>query len=346
MSRARLWIGLAFGLGLGALAYRWAAHDRPYNAPSPRRDAGAAATADAASPPPPADATITIAVVDARTGAPLPDVAIALRRPGEVVPRRAVSDRDGQAGLPLAAGRWQLEATRGGAPLVLTEAADWTVDALALPAPVVRALPAAEVPPPPELPPLPAGRGALVGEVTLAGARPYDLIVTPFFLGDYGPGHPVVRDRVPAPIPLPARRFLGTAGRFRWDDLAPGTYAVWLVAPDRGAAIVRATVTADLAGNASAALAPAASVSGRAVDDRGAELAGVTIAATVDGLPLAAVRSDAHGTWLIADLPAGAARLAASSPGCIDDRPTVALVAGQRTIHALGLLCEASASTP
>lgn len=349
MSRARLLIGLAVGLGLGVLAYQWAAHDRPYGAARPRHpDAGVVAAVDApaASPPPVADAAMTIAVVDARTGAPLTDVTVELRRPGEALPITAVSGGDGLAGLPIAAGRWQLAARRGGAPLVLTEAADWTIDALAVPDPIVRALPAADVPPPPELPPAPTGHGALVGEVTLAGARPYDLIVTPFFLGDYGPGHPVVRDRVPVPLPLPARRFLGTAGRFRWDDLAPGSYAVWLVVPDRGAAIVRATVAADLAGNASAALAPSASLSGRAADDRGAELAGVTISAVVDGLTLATVASDAHGTWVIPDLPAGAARLFASSPGCIGDRPTVTLTAGQRTVQALGLLCTAATSTP
>ncbi|MBL8623234.1 MAG: carboxypeptidase regulatory-like domain-containing protein [Myxococcales bacterium] len=347
MSRARLLIGLAVGLGLGALAYQWAAHDRPYGAPSRHRDAGVAAAAAApdASPPPVGDAAMTIAVVDARTGAPLPDVTIELRRPGEALATTAISGGDGLAGLPIAAGRWQVAARRGGAPLVLTEAADWTIDALAVPDPIVRALPAADVPPP-ELPPAPTGHGTLVGEVTLAGARPYDLIVTPFFLGDYGPGRPVVRDRVPAPLPLPPRRFLGTAGRFRWDGLAPGSYAVWLVVPDRGAAIVRATVTADLAGNASAALAPSASVSGRAADDRGAELGGVTIGAVVDGLTLATVASDAHGTWVIPDLPAGAARLVASSPGCIGDRPTVTLTAGQRTVQALGLLCNAATSTP
>ncbi|MBK7192296.1 MAG: carboxypeptidase regulatory-like domain-containing protein [Myxococcales bacterium] len=348
MSRARLLIGLAVGLGLGALAYQWAAHDRPYGAAPPHRDAGVAAAAVApdASPPPVADATVTIAVVDARTGAALPDVTVELRRPGEALATTAVSGGDGLAGLPITAGRWQLTARRGGAPLVLTEAADWTIDALAVPDPIVRALPAADVPPPPELPPPPTGHGTLVGEVTLAGAHPYDLIVTPFFLGDYGPGHPVVRDRVPVPIPLPARRFLGSAGRFRWDDLAPGSYAVWLVVPDRGAAIVRATVTADLAGNASAALPPAASVSGRAADDRGAELAAVVISAAIDGLTLATVQSDAHGTWVIPDLPAGAARLSASSPGCIGDRPTVTLTAGQRTVQALGLLCTAATSTP
>ena len=237
-------------------------------------------------------------------------------------------------------------ASRGGAPLVLTEAADWTVDAVALPNPIVRVLPAADLPPPPELPPPPSGAGTLVGEVKVAGAYPYDLIVTPFYLGDFGPGHPVVRDRVPAPIPLPSRRVLGTVGRFRWDELAPGTYAVWLVVPDRGAAIVRATVTAALAGNASADLPLAASVSGRVADDRGGELAGATIRVVVDGLTLTATQSDAHGTWVIPDLPAGDVQLFASSPGCIGDRPAVTLAAGKRTVHALGLLCTTATSTP
>ena len=41
-----------------------------------------------------------------------------------------------------------------------------------------------------------------------------------------------------------------------------------------------------------------------------------------------------------------AARLFASSPGCIGDRPTVTLTAGQRTVQALGLLCTAATSTP
>ena len=165
------------------------------------------------------------------------------------------------------------------------------------------------------------------------------MIVTPFYLGDFGPGRPVVRDHVPQPTPLPSRRFVGTAGQFRWDGLAPGSYAVHVVAPDRGVAMVRAQVTAALAGNASAALAPAASIAGRAVDDRGVELAGVEIAVRVDELPLALVTTDAHGTFLAPDLPPGAARIIARMPGCIGDRPTVTLAAGQRVTQPLGLLC-------
>ncbi|MBK9035245.1 MAG: carboxypeptidase regulatory-like domain-containing protein [Myxococcales bacterium] len=347
MTRLRVWIALALGLGLGAVAYRWAAHDRPFDAPRARRsrDAGVATRAPVApvvAATAPRGPTLPIAVIDARAGTALADVTLTLRRAdggGAIVVLTATTDPLGRAALALGEGRWQVAATRGGAPLVLTDAEDWTVGAALDPELIVRAVPAAEVPPPRELPPVPPGAGALVGEVTLAGARPADLIVTPIFLGDFGPGHPVVRDRVPQPTPLPPRRFVGTGGSFRWDGLAPGSYAVLVVAPDRGVALVRAMVTADLAGNASSALAPAAGVAGRALDDRGAELAGVEIVVWVGDLRLAAVTTDAHGTFLVPDLPAGPAKLVASRPGCIGDRPTLTLVAGQRAMQPLGLLC-------
>lgn len=335
-------LALAIGLALGAVAYSWVARDRPIDAPRPphRRDAGVTAAVDAAATAPaPTGAGVEISLVDARLGTPLPAVELAARTADALAAITATTDDAGHARLPIAVGRWQLAATRGGAPLVLTSAEDWTLAPGDGPAVVVRALPAAEVPPPLDLPAIPPGPGTLVGVVTLDGARVDELVVTPIYLGDVGPGRPVVRDRVPQPTPLAARRFLRAAGVFRWDGLATGTYAVLIVAPDRGATIVRATVTADLAGDASATLAAAASLAGRAVDDRGGDLADTTISVQVGDLPLARTTTDARGTFLVPDLPPGPLVLAARHADCIGDTRAVTLVAGARATVPLGLAC-------
>lgn len=336
---------LAIGLALGVLALRWASHDRPIDAPRPphlRRDAGVVAMPDAAPTatlPAPTGPGVEVALVDARLGAPLAAVELAARVDGALAAITATTDDDGHARLPIAPGRWHVTATRGGAPLVLTAAEDWDLAPGDGPALTVRALPAAEVPPPLELPAVPPGPGALVGAVTLDGVHVGELIVTPIFLGDVGTGRPVVRDRVPQPTPLPPRRFVHAAGVFRWDGLATGSYLVMIVAPDRGIALVRTTVTADLAGDASATLAPAASLAGRAVDDHGNELADTTITVRQAGLVLARVGTDSRGTFVVPELPPGPVELAARHADCIGDSPAVTLIAGQRTTVPLGLLC-------
>lgn len=345
MARLRLVLALAIGLALGAVALSWVSHDRPFDAPRAHRhaDAGVAVTTNAATVTAtalaPTGAGVEVALVDARLGAPLAAVELAARTDGALAAITATTDDAGHARLPIAAGRWQVTATRGGAPLVLTSAEDWQLGPGDGPALIVRALPSAEVPPPLELPAVPPGPGALVGVVTLEGVHVSELIVTPIYLGDVGPGRTVVRDRVPQPTPLPARRFVRAAGVFRWDGLATGSYAVLVVAPDRGAAIVRTTVTADLAGDASVALAPAASLAGRAVDDHSNELPDTTIAVRQAGLPLARVTTDARGTFAVPDLPPGPIELVARHADCIGDSPAVTLVAGTRTTVPLGLLC-------
>lgn len=341
MARLRLLLIGAIGLAAGTFAYRWASSDQPYDAPPPRPAAPPPAAAPlepgAARPAVPDGPAVPLAVVDAQSALAVPGVIVTAENETQL--GDSTSDADGRATMPRTAGRWRVGAVdRDGDPLAIAGGTDWQLGAT--PPPVVTVRVARSLPPRPDQPPLAPGFGALVGVVTVAGARAADVIVTPFFLGDFGPGHAVARDTVPAPIAVAPRRFVGTSGLFRLDGLAPGTYAAIIVAPGRGAAIVRATVLADLAGNLSADLQPAASLSGAVTDQRGALLSGAVVRVAAGGVVVDTVYSTRDGTYALHDLPPGPVELSAAAPRCTGDRVALDLPAGQRTVRALGLVCE------
>jgi len=363
VARLRLFVFGALGLGAGVVAYQWAGSDRPYDAPpGPRAlDAGPAARVVAPPAPvvpdPPLADIVTLALLDEATQAPLAGAAITAGLDGSSTSSSAIAAADGTALLPVTPGRWHLSATAAdGTPLTLVGADDWQLGDT--PPPTVPVLlapgdgelvgepraPSAGDPVPPgaasTVDPVPPGAAALVGIATLAGARVADVIVTPILVGDFGPGHAVTLARVPGPVGLPPRRFVGTAGLFRFDGLAPGTYAALIVSPGHGAALGRATTTDTLAGNLSVALSPSASLSGAVTDQRGSTISAATVRVRSGTLLLATTRTTSAGTYAFHDLPPGELTVEARSGTCIGDHAKLTLPAGQRSLRPLGLLCE------
>ncbi|MEZ4399308.1 MAG: carboxypeptidase-like regulatory domain-containing protein [Kofleriaceae bacterium] len=342
MARAQTWLGGAIGLVGTVLAVRWAMHDRPIDAPAarparpeprvaaPRTGAGTARL-DVAG--------LAVEIVDGRTGAPWPDAALAIGAAASVGPTLAQAAGPGLARYPAVA-------VTGPSLLAVLGGVDWTIGPSPPPLVTVRAVPLAALPEPHAVPAAPTGAGRVVGVVTQDGARVADVAVTLWFLGDVGPGRPVTRDRIPQPLPVATRRFIGTAGVIAFDQLAPGSYAAVVVAPGRGAAVARATVVDDLAGDLSIALGPAATVAGVVVDERHAPVAGATVIVRAGDLPLAEVTSDATGAYAAPDLPAVAVDVAGRHPACIGDHRALGLPAGQLAHAPLGLLCAQPADAP
>ena len=278
-----------------------------------------------------------VTVRDDATSAPAAATLIARDAGGRVV--EAAIGVDGQGALALAPGTWTVEARdAGGRPLEQPRGGRWTVGANPPPWIEVRtATPrAAAAPPPP-----PAGTAQLVGVATLDGTHPADVVVTPIFLGGFGPGHAVTHERVPTAVTLPPRRFIGTGGAWRLDDLPPGGYAVHVVVPWRAAALVRATAAADVAGDASATLSASVRLSGAVLDQRGAELAGATVRVLAGELELARLTTDARGAFRALDVPAGATTVEARAPGCYGDRKAETYAPGTDVRVTLALVCEA-----
>jgi hypothetical protein len=337
MSGSRLFIVAAAGGAIAAIAWwQW-----PRAQPAPVAPP-ATATPPAPAPPiavrrpdkpMPTDGT-PLDVRDGR-GTPVVDVEVrATSSAGTVA--EAATDDTGRAVLALTPGRWQLVVAdhqiTGAAQLELG-----AVPAAPLDLVVEGGVPAA-LPEPPAPGPRPAG---VVGVVTAGGARLADFTVAPVFLGGYGPGHTVVNDHIPQPIPLAPRRFIAMAGGFRWDGLAPGSYLLRVSSAGYGTREVRTVADAGGFGDGSIALAPAASLSGTVSDGRAVPIADVVVRGTVNGAVVAQTRTSPQGIYLLENLPAGpiVVSVATSKGECIGDDQTITVVAGQRTTQRLEMTC-------
>ncbi len=185
--------------------------------------------------------------------------------------------------------------------------------------------------------------GAVTGVISIDGARASDVTVELVQLGTFGPGHPVTHARpleAARDVRAPARRFLGTAGVVRIDDLQPGGYLAIIHAPGRGAALMSVAVSPEHPADVSAALPPAASIGGTVKDHTDAPLAGAVIRLRVDGQVVRATVSDARGVWLLDSVPVtGPGELEVDAPACAGDVVPVTLSVG-RTTRVLVARCE------
>ncbi len=342
VARAWIFVALAGAASAGVVLVR-CTRAAPPAARAPD-DAGAAAVVAPAllpTAPLPAGTGVNLVVQDDTGSAPRAAVLTATGADGrEVV---AQVGPGGQGTLAIAPGAWTIAArTPDGAPLAVTRASAWQLGEQPPPWIDVRlAAVGAEVVAAP-----PSGPARLIGIATVDGARPADLIVTPIWLGGFGPGHAVTHDRIPQAIVLPARRFIGTGGAWSLEGVPAGGYALLVVVPWRGAALVRATATGELAGDGSAALTGAVQLSGSVLDQRGSEIDGATVSIRYGDLALAHTTTGSRGEFRFFDLPAGEVTIDARASGCFGEYKSETVAPGTDARVNLAIVCDLPAAPP
>jgi len=331
----RALIVVAIVITAGAVA--WIAWPRGA-APPAARDAGVAR----AVPPPvrvpdrsgAAGPAVRFALRD-RKGAPVAGVDVRAAPPSGAL-ASATSGSDGTVTLPLGPGRWHLTV----AEHRVAGAADLEIDGPIAHDVAILVDPAEAPPPEPE----DLGRdrsGGLTGVITGGGAHLDDVTIAPTYLGAFGPGKPVKHDRLPHPIAIPPRRFLGAPAGYKWPELPAGGYDLVVTSPGWGAAHLRATVEPTGWGVGTVELVPAGSISGVVQDGRGVAVSGVTVRAEVDDHLVDEATTGGDGIYVVDELPAGVVTLSArvGHDACTPARDIVTVEAGKRATHRIEMVC-------
>jgi len=150
---------------------------------------------------------------------------------------------------------------------------------------------------------------ALAGAVTAAGEPVTDFQVQLVVHVPVGGG--------PSAPMGPPLRVVDSGGRFRFDDLDPGSYQLSVSAPGLGPALVKAVAPAGATGTADVELSTGSSLVGRVTDaDDGRPVAGALVTAST-GFEGDGAYTDAQGEYRLRDIAAGRRSIAVEHPAYV-----------------------------